>query len=352
MRGIQLLVIDVYGKIEKIKISDKLKIYISNVPTDWKNGLVEDMLKEIRLQPMIIDEQMRAYGQSFQPEYSLSYLQEIVHVNIEDYSKYNLETIENCVQCLANNMVCLFFDYDYIDMPFFDWTTNCFDGRFCEEDYAEKVIYFSNFVNEKIEDGIHMNCIYTSNMDNREETRIISNLSLRLKSEFKGWKTQNQYIGDLKSMGKSIDSMIESENDYYKLDYIMNGIYKDNSYNHNHYLKTFSLLELLLLKPKQETNQLDALLVPYLDRIYGSDSLDVATLLRQMRNKIGHGDFKGFNGKAEKFAQKYMKDYNFDYSEYSRLNWILLHTCCLLDDLLRTALFRQIKVSSKKIKEI
>ena len=52
---------------------------------------------------------------------------------------------------------------------------------------------------------------------------------------------------------------------------------------------------------------------------------------------------KHFNGKAEEFAKKYMAHYSFDYSEYSRLNWILLHTCCLLDDLLRAILFRQLK---------
>lgn len=47
-------------------------------------------------------------------------------------------------------------------------------------------------------------------------------------------------------MGNRIDSILKSENDYYKLDYIMNGIYSDNSYNQNHYLKTFTLLELVL----------------------------------------------------------------------------------------------------------
>ena len=38
-----------------------------------------------------------------------------------------------------------------------------------------------------------------------------------------------------------------------------------------------------------------------------------------------------------------MKHFHFDYTEYSRLNWVLLHTCCLLDDLLRITIFQQLK---------
>ena len=340
-----MVIIDVYGKITKIKLSDKLKLYISNVSDDWKESIIEDMLQEIRQQKVDMADNLKRYGKTFQTEYSISYLKEIVHANVEDYTKYNLDSIESCLQCLVDNMICLFFDYEYQDMPFFDWTSNCFDGRFCEEDYAEKVMYFSNFVNHDIQNGIHMNCIYTSNINPKEHTRILSNLSFRIDSNFKGCRTTDDYITELKKMGNRIDSILKSENDYYKLDYIMNGIYSDNSYNQNHYLKTFTLLELVLLKPNQNTNEIDKLLIPYLDKKYGEVSSEVAKLLRQMRNKIGHGDFKGFNEKAEKFAQKFMKHFHFDYTEYSRLNWVLLHTCCLLDDLLRITIFQQLKVT-------
>ncbi|WP_159633244.1 hypothetical protein [Erysipelothrix anatis] len=340
-----MVIIDVFGKIEKISISDKLKLYVSNVPNDWKESLIEDMLKEIRQQKVDIEDNLRRYGNAYQTEFSISYLKKIIKAHDIDYSDYNLNSIENCIQCLIDSMICLFLDYEYSDMPFFDWTTNCFDGRFCEEDYAEKIMDFSNFVNHDIKNGFNMNCIYTSNMNPREHTRILLNLTFRVDSEFKNWKSTDEYINELKEMGTRIDNILNSENDYYKLDYIMNGLFKDNNYNQNHYLKTFTLLELVLLRPNQDISEIDQLLIPYLDNEYGLVSSDVARLLRQMRNKIGHGDFKGFNEKAEKFAQKYMKNFWFDYTEYSRLNWVLLHTCCLLDDLLRTALFHQLKNS-------
>ena len=49
--------------------------------------------------------------------------------------------------------------------------------------------------------------------------------------------------------------------------------------------------------------------------------------------KIAHGDFVGFEKKIEKYAKLVMDgQYAFDYSEYSRKNWVLLNVCCLLSD--------------------
>ncbi|EAE9619418.1 hypothetical protein B0B55_04490, partial [Listeria monocytogenes] len=53
----------------------------------------------------------------------------------------------------------------------------------------------------------------------------------------------------------------------------------------------------------------------------------------------------GFNKKAEIFAQKYMLNYQFDYTEYSRSNWILLRACCLLDDILKEVLIQKFNVN-------
>ena len=56
-------------------------------------------------------------------------------------------------------------------------------------------------------------------------------------------------------------------------------------------------------------------------------------MLRKMRNKVAHGDFTTFENKAEEYAKKFMDGrYWFDYSEYSRKNWVLLNVCCLLSD--------------------
>lgn len=54
--------------------------------------------------------------------------------------------------------------------------------------------------------------------------------------------------------------------------------------------------------------------------------------LRKMRNKIAHGDFIAFEKLVEEFACEIMDDnFYFDYSEYSRKNWVILHICCELE---------------------
>ena len=61
-----------------------------------------------------------------------------------------------------------------------------------------------------------------------------------------------------------------------------------------------------------------------------------------MRNKVAHGDFVGFEKKAEEYAVKFMDGhYSFDYSEYSRQNWVLLNVCCLLSETVKTMIKKE-----------
>lgn len=34
-----MVIIDMFGKIEKTQVSEKLKLYISNIPEDWKEDI-------------------------------------------------------------------------------------------------------------------------------------------------------------------------------------------------------------------------------------------------------------------------------------------------------------------------
>ena len=55
-----------------------------------------------------------------------------------------------------------------------------------------------------------------------------------------------------------------------------------------------------------------------------------------MRNKIAHGDFLAFEEIVEEFAATLMDGrFWFDYSEFSRKNWIIQNVCCLMDDIVR-----------------
>ena len=102
-----MVIIDVYGKINKTVISDKLKIYISNLPSDWKEVIIKDMLQEVRKQKIMLNNK-NTFGIGNQPEYSLEHFKKIIQSNIT-YNTYNLDSIENCVKYIVDNMIYLFF---------------------------------------------------------------------------------------------------------------------------------------------------------------------------------------------------------------------------------------------------
>ena len=334
-----MIVLDIYGKIERTMISEKLKLYISNLPKDWKEFIKETIFEEIRKIEFNRKEEQIKFGKALNDQFNYTIAKKIVETNIGNIKGYSLDTLENCIDCILENMIFIEFDYEYSDMPFFDWTTNCFDGRICEEDYSEKIVKLLNFMNRDNHVRAHFNVVYSSNNDYISVIpRITSTLSLRINSEFKGFKTKEDAICDLKKCGKCIDDYLQSESDYYKLDFIVEALNKEDDYKHYHFLRVFTILEMLLLNKKQQTQEIDNYINPIIKQIYNKDSDQATKLLRQMRNKVGHGDFKGFNKKAYEFADIYMKNFQFDYSEYSHLNWILLHTCCLLDDILKEVL--------------
>ncbi|GAA5417012.1 hypothetical protein Pryu01_02073 [Paraliobacillus ryukyuensis] len=340
-----MVVLDIYGKIERTMISDKLKLFIANLPDDWKDTIKEDIFEEIRRIEFNRKEQQIKYGKVLTDVFDYTKAKKIVETNIETIKGYSLDTLENCIDCILENMIFIEFDYDYNDMPFFDWTTNCFDGRLCEEDYSEKIVKLLNFMKRKNHFRAHFNVIYSSNNDYFSVIpRITTALALRTDSEFKGFRIKDEAISDFKKCGECIDDFLQTESDYYKLDFIVEALNKGDDYKHYHFLKTFTVLEMLLLNKNQQTNEIDNYINPIIKQIYSEESEQATKLLRQMRNKVGHGDFKGFNKKAYEFADKYMKSYQFDYSEYSHLNWILLHTCCLLDDILKEVLIEKFNI--------
>lgn len=326
-----VVVLDMYGIIEKTLISKKLHLYVANLPNEkhneWNEYLFEVMNKEIKQREIDSLEFENNYGKKL-GLYDLKYMKRIYELNFNFGIIDEKSEIEKYIQYFANHMIYLFFDYNYDYFSFFDWATNCFDGRLCEEDYAEKIIKLIRFITRHSVDAVTPACIYSSNQDDFGKTRVLQIL------QFKREVSKEKYIAELQKWGQKIDEFLEEENDFYQLDYLINALYKGNEYNTNHLFKDFSILEMLLVKEGVKTNTIDNKLSIFLQEEYEDESKNVAKLLRQMRNKIGHGDFNGFYEKAEEYARLYMMNYNFDYSEYSRVNWILLHVCCLLDDLI------------------
>lgn len=223
-------------------------------------------------------------------------------------------------------MICIYFDFEYGDMPLGDWTTNCFDGRFCEEDYAEKIINFISFIFDVLEyeNKISLCYIYSSNYDHFENEYQI----------FYNNQESSKGIETLIKWGELFDNFLQDRNAYLKFDYLVNSIHKDNEHNEYNFFKLYALCQLFL--ERSEESELDWKLPYFLNSRYSLEQrFKISSSLRKMRNKIAHGDFLGFEKKIEEYSDIAMEGFWYDYSEYSKKNWIIINACCLMEDTLR-----------------
>lgn len=321
-----MVVLNFYGKIEPICLSKKLGLYIANLPNEeyneWRDCLAKELELSVKANKIyqeklgtndpcgIINLYQMLFPDKLLPE---TFVQ-------EHYAK------------IADQMIYIYQDYDYADMPLGGWDSNCFDGRLCEEDYSEKIIDFINFIaySDEIEYAIPKpvpQWIYSSNHDGIDHCRI-----------FWGGEEATEYISALRRWGEFFDGFLHSRNDYLLFDYLVNTIHKDNEYNENHLMKAFSLCQLFLEKHKE--GELDSKLPQFFERCNSeANAARQAELFRQMRNKIAHGDFLAFETVVETYASEFMDgQFSFDYSEYSRKNWAVQHICCELDDVIRKLL--------------
>lgn len=314
-----MVVLNFYGKIPHTCISEKLGLYLSNLPdvenNNWRQDLAEEIELAVKANSIYQEKLGTTYPCRIGTLYSKVFPERTVPNSFEKEHYFDL----------AGQMIYLNFEYDYDDMPLGGWETNCFDGRLCEEDCAEKIIDLISFLgyDDRFPEPIPQ-WIYSSNHDGIDHYRIF-------------WceEPSRAYVESLLEWGKLFDNFLQTKNDYLLFDYILNAVHKDNEYNEIHLMKAYSLCQ-LFLENKHE-GELDKKLPQFIDnRMNDSERLECAAILRRMRNKIAHGDFMAFEEVVEEFAVKFMDGrYWFDYSEYSRKNWVINYVCCLLDEIVR-----------------
>ena len=135
-----MVVLNFYGKIEPICISEKLGLYIANLPNEeyneWRNALAEELELAVKANKIYQEKLGTNYPCGIINLYQTLFPDELLPGEFEQ---------EHYIK-IADQMIFIYQDYDYTDMPLGGWDTNCFDGRLCEEDYSEKIIDFINFM--------------------------------------------------------------------------------------------------------------------------------------------------------------------------------------------------------------
>ena len=329
-----MVVLNLLGKIQTTCISKKLKLYIANLPkgkmNSWNALLVEEMEASLKHSAIDMDRFQDAHGK-LQP----IDIKKIFRLKYPQIFKEEM-TEKECIQHIADEMIYLYFDYNYGDIPTGDWTTNCFDGRFCEGDYTIKIVNLLKFlcceeIHNKFptipSDAPH--CVYFSGkIGQTSDSRLL----------FSGKTNIQGVIDDLIRFGNLLDDFLVDENDFYWFDYLCSELYaSEDDLTPNQCQKLYSLCEFFLEKEKD--SELDNKLPQFInDRYSMTDRKKIAEIARQVRNKVAHGDFAKFREKIEEYAVEIMEKngYWFDYSEYSRQNWAIMNLCCNLLDTIKT----------------
>lgn len=307
-----MVVLNIWGIVEPVVISQKLGLYVSN----FRNSQHEDWASELRRQITV--------GRSVIAMTSYIDLGSIDR-DIEGIYGVAIDDNNDWASQIVDKMIFIDQDYSYDEMSLGDWETNCFDGRLCEGDYAEKLINFLASISASTTNLAALKgapvWIYSSNYDKADYERLLfwGGLKPEISLEF------------LKTWGQYLDGFLETREDYLLLDYLINAYHFDSHKDEYHILKTYSLCQLFL--EKNHESELDSKLPRFLSYYDSSkDREDCAPFLRKIRNKLAHGDFRALDGLLEQFAERFMDGcFWFDYSEFSRRNWIIGHIGLILD---------------------
>ncbi|MFK9095171.1 hypothetical protein [Bacillus salipaludis] len=336
-----MIVVNIFGEIEPIVISKKLGITLSNLPQDWKEGLIETMEEEIHHR----DYDVKKYNDfaNFEP-YNAKKI-----VKHKNFSGILGQRSEDYLKEIANKLICI--SVEDFENSMLQKKNPYIDSPTCEIEFAEKWINLYEFLirndcNKR--NWMSLTCMYSSEKSLFEQTNVLRMIYAEMSFDIKMDPIvfNRRKIDSLIDFGKMIDSFLEKEENFYMLDYILTAIADDSNYNAYHLFKNYSLIEMIIRKEGfNDSIKFDEKLAVFieLDRYANNEKKKLfAKMIRQIRNKIAHGDFLGIRKKLEDYAAYFMKNYHFDYFEYSRENWIYLNICCELDRILADIIWKLI----------
>lgn len=347
-----MVILEMFGKIDEIIISEKLGIVIKNLDEDWKNDMPYDFIEELKIREVEADR----YSDFSVPVKNYD-LEEILSDRYYDGIFQVVDSQQENLSELASKLISIqIVDYDN---TYLNYNNSMICNPTCEKEFEEKLIKFLHFIiSHNFERDSKMKIpywMYSSEHDFFQKPKMILGVD-RTRNKRGLFRNHNvdlyNYIESLKYFGERIDNYLENENDFYKLDYLINSIYENESYNAIHLFKMISLIEMLLIDSKSkglQSGNFHIKLAPFLteDKFKNdAEKKEFSDIIRVIRNKIAHGNFLATKKKLEEFAQKFMKNYWFDYIEYSRENWIYLNLCCILNEIVSKIIW--LELSDKK----
>lgn len=348
-----MVLLNMYGRIQPTTISKKLGVGISNPSSDWIAVLQDDLKKEILIHKHDIA-LLKKDGSDISWALGRYDLEQLVN-RLGWYENGKVAT-----QIIAEHLIeiqVLDFDNSLLQMK-----NEYLDSPTCEPQYTRKFLNFccmvqsSKKAKEIIPNQIPFSTYNSDDLDTRP--LILNYLESILHPHPKHKFSKEAYtaggIKSLKHLGCLIDNFLVTDDDFWLLDYIMNAVFSDREENAYHLFKVMSLIEMLIINPKgkgKTVGEIEQKLPQFLpDYIEASQRALFSDIMRRLRNKIGHGDFKAVHQLLEQYQKSFMKNFWFDEYEYSVENWIYGNICLNIDKALNEILWLMLSDKAQLMK--
>lgn len=341
MENLYMQVLNLYGKVKTTMISEKLGLCLSNIPKRFQEHITDAIkIEYLTKKARGIDINLDHICECLISKRKLS-------LCVSDDDKISL---------LVQNMIC-------VHSRNFNTSMLKKKNRFCNPvdqiEYGEKFIKFLAHI--ICYQNVEKNCylpyvIYDTHFFH--DTKLIQILSeLKCLSSSLSFNDVNKAISDLQLLGSRIDNYIEDITDFKKIDYIISSVnsYHERDYNAVHFMNTVNLLTLLLVHPKNngDLGELVIKLPIFMKKLpfTHQEKIEISEFVKKIRNKIAHGAFKQYESLCNQFADKFMKNHKFDYTEFDRETWIISYLCHIVDNCLARVLWLMLE-DKKTLKKL
>lgn len=329
-------ILNLFKRIDYTCLSAKLHLWACNPSPYYHSDLVSSLKTALALHRM--EWQTNGVTDSF----SISRW----YASTKVPRKFPANTPDECyLEEAAKFMVEIFIDYDFYKVPIEQQKNYPLIDRTCEISPIFKIFYFFHFMDLDFSDNppkqLRPEPTGLGQFPKLSVPHWIAPpLTLWLDMDHMNWQPPPapENFRTLIIWGKILDNFLQTEHDFHLFFYLLDALYdiKDN-WTEFKFLQLFSLIELFLSKKK--TSEIDDKLPQFLTRCSeNTDKQYLAKLLRQIRNKIAHGEFTQLEPLLSEYYQQFMlspDNFEPDYGEYSLRNWTLGNMCIQLHTALR-----------------
>lgn len=332
-----MIITGLFGKVDKsILVSSNYSLKISNLNTNNKDWFKKILKSE--LEDFYSWEKAHAISFPHLPYY------EMKDLLMSDYyrgffNNKQHDTDEACRKSICNYILSLECKERVADTRLHLRNEYVYNPS-CEKSIEERFIQFHNFC-EKQNNGIgkssNWSIIYNSHdlMQYTNKSRIISHMYWNVSNYDIYWESSNnmhvshelEYSLKVKSLcdfGNKIDKYINSEEDFFTIDYILELISSVECYGASWLIKMTSLLEFVLVRPNAKSIRSE--LREKLPQFISTEIADKdhwISLCYDIRSKLAHGDYFELRKKIREYALTYMKEYDFDFFEHNEVSCII-----------------------------